>query len=136
MLRKQPSNLSSKQYNKKFASSQIAAPLSRRPKRELTPICFISKLDFYGFFSATTLYVDHKLTLTARPNQGSLTEGEGSVRSPCTNKFSSAAFTIEHIIYLCYKTTYLNEEVNCTEPPPSFSVPWTDIIKLFCAICN
>jgi hypothetical protein len=25
---------------------------------------------------------------------------------------------------LFYKTSYLNEEVNCTEPSPSVSVPW------------
>ena len=48
---------------------------------------------------------------------------------PCTNKFRSAAFTIESIIYLCYKTTYFNEEVNCTEPPPSVNVPWSNLIK-------
>ncbi len=30
---------------------------------------------------------------------------------------------MENIIYLYYKTTYLNEEVNCTESSPSVSVP-------------
>jgi hypothetical protein len=29
-----------------------------------------------------------------------------------------AAFLIVIIIYLCYKTSYLNEEVNCAEPSP------------------
>ncbi len=29
-----------------------------------------------------------------------------------------------YIIYLCYKTSYFNEEINCTtEPSPSVSVP-------------
>jgi hypothetical protein len=27
------------------------------------------------------------------------------------------------IIFTFYKTSYLNEEVNCTEPSPSVSVP-------------
>ncbi len=30
----------------------------------------------------------------------------------------SAAFQIENTIYLCYKTSYLNDEVNHTEPSP------------------
>jgi hypothetical protein len=32
--------------------------------------------------------------------------------------------TIVNIIYLFYKTSYLNEEVNCTEPSPLLGVPW------------
>ncbi len=31
--------------------------------------------------------------------------------------------------YLFYKTSYLNEEVNCTQPPP-VSIPWI-IIRSF-----
>jgi hypothetical protein len=31
------------------------------------------------------------------------------------------AFYIENFIYLSYKASYLNEEVNCTEPLPSIS---------------
>jgi hypothetical protein len=37
---------------------------------------------------------------------------------PCTNQFRSTPFYIENIINLFYKTSYLNEEVNCTEPSP------------------
>ncbi len=37
---------------------------------------------------------------------------------PNTSQFSSAPFGIENIIYLFDKTTYLNEEVICTEPTP------------------
>jgi hypothetical protein len=33
---------------------------------------------------------------------------------PCVNKFRSAGFRTEAIFL--YKTTYHNEEVNCTEP--------------------
>jgi hypothetical protein len=43
---------------------------------------------------------------------------------PCINKFRSVAFYSENIIYLWYKTSYLYEEVNCTEPSLSISVPW------------
>ncbi len=38
---------------------------------------------------------------------------------------------MENIVYHCYKTSYLNEEVNGTEPSPSFSVPWFHIQSLF-----
>ncbi len=44
--------------------------------------------------------------------------------SPCTNWFRLPAFYVINIFYLCYKTSYLYEEVNCTEPPPSVSIPW------------
>jgi hypothetical protein len=33
-------------------------------------------------------------------------------------------FDVENIFYLCYKTSYLNEDVNCTEPSPSDNIPW------------
>jgi hypothetical protein len=54
--------------------------------------------------------------------QGSLTEGEG---------FSTVDFLVptsldkllKNIIYLGCQTSYLNEEVNCTDPSPSVSVP-------------
>jgi len=43
---------------------------------------------------------------------------------PWTNSFRSAHFYIENTIYLCYKTSYLNEEFNYIEPSPTISVPW------------
>jgi hypothetical protein len=33
----------------------------------------------------------------------------------------------KNIVLPCYKTRYLNEEVNCTEPSPSDSVPFLNI---------
>ena len=42
----------------------------------------------------------------------------------CTKDFKSALFYIENIIYIFYKTSYLDEEVNRTEPSPSVSIPW------------
>jgi hypothetical protein len=72
----------------------------------------------------------------SQPIQGSLTEGGGRTRetwlkekaqyswSPCTNLFKLAPFYIEYIIYIFNKTRYLNEKVNCIEPPPSLSIPW------------
>jgi hypothetical protein len=43
---------------------------------------------------------------------------------PSTNQFRSAPFYIENIIInLFYKTSYLNEEVNCTDSP-LVSIPW------------
>ncbi len=40
---------------------------------------------------------------------------------PCTNKFKSAAFDTENIVF---KRNYINEEFNRTESTPSVSVPW------------
>ncbi len=37
--------------------------------------------------------------------------------------------SLDQIIYLRYKTSYLNVEINCTEPSPSISVPWINIEK-------
>jgi hypothetical protein len=48
---------------------------------------------------------------------------------PCTNRFRSAPLYIENIINLFYKTSYLNEEVNCTEPSPLVRIPWTKYMR-------
>ncbi len=45
--------------------------------------------------------------------------------TPCTNQIGSAPFYIENIINLFCKTSYLNEEINCTEPSPFVSIPWS-----------
>jgi len=37
---------------------------------------------------------------------------------PCTYQFRSARFYTKNIILLFYKTSYLNEEVNCNKPSP------------------
>jgi len=50
---------------------------------------------------------------------------------PCTDQFWSAAFGIAIIIELFYKTSYLEEEVNCTEPSLSDRVPCSSQLKLF-----
>ncbi len=39
-------------------------------------------------------------------------------------------FAVMIFFYLCYKTSYLNEEVNCTEPSPSVSVPCSEFSYL------
>jgi len=46
--------------------------------------------------------------------------------SPCTNKFRSAHFYIEHIIYVFIPNKLPNEEVNCTELSLSVSIPWSN----------
>ncbi len=56
--------------------------------------------------------------------QGNLTEVEGSVQLTSLYKLVQiSSFSIE-IIQLCYKTSFLNQEVNCTELPRSVNVPW------------
>jgi hypothetical protein len=55
---------------------------------------------------------------------GTLTYGKDSVRfTSFTNLFGSAPFCIGNIIYLFYKTSYLNKEFNCTDPSPSERLP-------------
>ncbi len=61
-------------------------------------------------------------------DQGSLLKGKAQYGGhPCTIQFTSAPC---HIIYLLQKTSYLNEEVNCTEPFLSASIPCTDDKKM------
>ncbi len=50
-------------------------------------------------------------------HHGILTEGEGSVQL-------TSLFWLQQTLFTLYKTSYLNEEVNRTEPSPSVSVPW------------
>jgi hypothetical protein len=63
--------------------------------------------------------------------QGILTEGEGSVRltSWVLTSLDLLLFTFK--IYVLYKTSYLNEEVNCTEPFPLVRVPWSKLMLTF-----
>jgi hypothetical protein len=53
--------------------------------------------------------------------QGSLTEGDTVDLLVLT---SLDQFVFKNIIFLFYKTSYLNEEANGTEPSPSVSIPW------------
>jgi hypothetical protein len=56
--------------------------------------------------------------------QGSLTEGEGSLRSTSSHLLVKMSSFLGRKYYLqIYKTTYLNEEVNCNEPSPLISIP-------------
>jgi hypothetical protein len=79
----------------------------------LTPDHVYSAFSVYGIF----LYfgcIHEPLQKGKTPNDG-----------PCTNYFGSAYFYVEDIYYLLfYKTSYINEEVNRTEPPPSVTLPW------------
>ncbi len=38
---------------------------------------------------------------------------------------------LKKVVFVFYKSSCLNEEVNCTEPSPSVRVPWFVIPKLF-----
>jgi len=60
--------------------------------------------------------------------QGSLTERNGSVLLTSLNYPIQISFLCRSINQLFYKTSYLNEEVNCTEPFPSVSIPWWYIL--------
>jgi hypothetical protein len=67
------------------------------------------------------------------PYQGSLIEGEGSVHFAGANKYITAPFCNENIIFTFYKTHYLNEEVNCTEPALLVRIPWSSPLVLYYA---
>ena len=59
--------------------------------------------------------------------QESFTEGEGSVQLISLYQlFQIKYFSIEIFIYRFYKISYLNEEVDCTEPSSSV----TDLLWL------
>jgi hypothetical protein len=56
---------------------------------------------------------------------GILTEREESVQLTSSyNLVLICSFSLWRFTFIFYKTTYLNEEVNCTDPFPSISVPW------------
>jgi hypothetical protein len=59
-------------------------------------------------------------------SQGSLTEREYSVQfTSLSQLFKYSSFFHGNIVYLFYETGYLNEEVNCTDPSHSVSIPWS-----------
>jgi hypothetical protein len=39
-------------------------------------------------------------------------------------------FMLKILFIFFYKTSYFNEEVNCTEPYPSVSIPWYSTLVL------
>ncbi len=47
--------------------------------------------------------------------------GKGLVQLTSLHKVVLISY---YVIHLSYKTSYLEEEVNCTEPSPSLRVPW------------
>ncbi len=59
-----------------------------------------------------------------------LLQGKAKYGWPCTNQFISAPFYIKNIIKLFFKTSYLNEEVNCTEASSLVSIPWLSPLKI------
>ena len=64
--------------------------------------------------------------------QGTLTEGEGlsTVALLALTSLDEFIFILKIYVAFFYKTSYLNEEVNCTEPSPSVSIPWFNINNL------
>ncbi len=62
-----------------------------------------------------------------------LGQGRGRLcsRSPCINKFRIAPFLYRIYNTLFHKISYLTEEVNCTEPTPSFSIPWLGYLIIY-----
>jgi hypothetical protein len=69
-------------------------------------------------------------------DQGILTERVGSVQ--LTSFFRSGAFKTEKSIYFSFfnKTSFLKEEVNCTEPSPSVSVTCSVQLFIYLSVCQ
>ncbi len=69
------------------------------------------------------------------PKHGNLTERDVSVRLASMSQLVQInSFYIKNIKNFSYKTSYLNEEVNCTKPSPSVSIPWAKdgTVGLYC----
>jgi hypothetical protein len=94
-------------------------------------------LSFF-LLSVLMLSVPLLLTLIEGPNvatktlkQGSLTEGEGSLQlTSLAELVLYQLIFFENVIHLYHKTSYPNEEVNCTEHVPSVSIPWLKRLSL------
>jgi hypothetical protein len=72
------------------------------------------------------MLVPDQLGFCCESQQGTLTEGEGSVQlTSLSDQIRSDAFVITNIFFLFLKkTSYLNEEVKRTEPSSLVSIPW------------
>jgi hypothetical protein len=65
-------------------------------------------------------------------DQRSLTEGEGSVQLTSLSLLVKiSCFSYWSYIFPFLQTTYLNEEVNRTQPSPSVRVPWIDAFMIY-----
>jgi hypothetical protein len=64
-------------------------------------------------------------------NQGSLTEGDGSVQM--NSLFVNRLLFILKILFMfLYETNYLNEEVKCIKPPPFVCIPCHNVLRKIC----
>ncbi len=70
------------------------------------------------------MLVPDQLGFCCESQQGTLTEGEGSVQlTSLSDQIRSDAFVITNIFFLFFLTSYLNEEVKRTEPSSLVSIP-------------
>ncbi len=69
--------------------------------------------------------------------QGTFTEGDSSVRlTSLYYLVCISSFYIGNTIYLCYKTSYVSEEVNCTKLFLSVGGPWLGMASYDCLACQ
>jgi hypothetical protein len=81
-------------------------------------LLFTLKLNFY-FFAKQLI-----LMMRSTVGRESLLKGKYQYCwPPCINKLRSSALHFLLKLYLFYRTTYLNEEVKCTEPSLSARIP-------------
>jgi hypothetical protein len=87
---------------------------------------FLLSFDFFVHHASLSIFRSKKDSIDNKHcTSETLLKGKAQYSwPPCTNLFISAPFYIENSIYIFNKTSYLNEEVNCTEPSPSVSNPW------------
>jgi hypothetical protein len=86
-------------------------------------------LDFH-FHSSTIKAIRQGLALIYGLSRESLMKGKLSTDDLLQLISLDQLLFIMKLNFSCYKTTYLNEEVNCTESSPSVSIPWP-ILTIF-----
>ncbi len=83
-----------------------------------------------GLTLVCIFYMGESVKLRQDTHQGSLTEGTAQYSCPpFTNSLKLPPFKFENFNKLLNKTSYLDEEVNCTKLSPSVSIPCTNLLR-------
>jgi hypothetical protein len=90
--------------------------------------CSVTMLVCFSSFSSDASLVS---------KQGSLIEGEAlsTVGLLVQTSFDQLITMLQILMTSFYKTSYHNEEFNCTEPSPSVRLPWLNSKTIICESC-
>ncbi len=98
----------------------------------LTPGVNVIKLSSLRRWFGGKIKQVSEASLMFENKEGILTEGEGSVQLTSLYKFWNICFAYWNYIFLFYKTTFLKDEVNRTDPSPSGKAFLIKVILGFC----